>query len=346
MFLISRCFTHQLMTFSNAKMPPKIAVLGAGIIGVSSALAIQQICQKNVEVTIIAERFSPDTTSDVAAGLIEPFLAGSDVERVKEWTRLTIERIKEYMSEGNLGAEEKSGYWMQSVKEVPDWLKLMKNVKVLNESEVAAIRKRPGHNFGVFYTTWYLEPTRYIDYCTKKIMENGGKIIQRKIENIDELGNDFDVIVNCTGLGSRVLFNDETIRPCRGQIVRVSCPQVRHFFIDDDFYTLINDSCLILGGTKDLDQWELEVNSKTAQKIIEGNCQNIPSLRHAKILSHHIGLRPCRPTVRLEKEIKNNYPPIIHNYGHGGSGVTIHWGCALETAELVNKTIIERKSHL
>jgi D-amino-acid oxidase len=49
-----------------------------------------------------------------------------------------------------------------------------------------------------------------------------------------------------------------------------------------------------------------------------------------------VGLRPYRPEVRLEaEEFQNGTKCIIHNYGHGGSGWTLAWGCAMEVCELV-----------
>lgn len=45
---------------------------------------------------------------------------------------------------------------------------------------------------------------------------------------------------------------------------------------------------------------------------------------------------PLDTGVRLESEIKDN-AVIVHNYGHGGSGITMSWGCALETARIVSQ---------
>jgi D-amino-acid oxidase len=58
-----------------------------------------------------------------------------------------------------------------------------------------------------------------------------------------------------------------------------------------------------------------------------------------------VGLRPARPSVRLELEDLvlsegsggaqgQVATPVIHNYGHGGAGLTLAWGCAADAAEL------------
>ncbi|KAF1758934.1 hypothetical protein GCK72_015394 [Caenorhabditis remanei] len=321
---------------------PKIVVLGAGINGISTALAIQESIPK-CQVTVISDRFSPNTTSDVAAGLIEPYLCDDDVDRIIKWTRATILRIQEYMTGGHPGAEEQSGYCLSSVKSIPKWLEVMKNVHILSEEEMKEVAKRPEHKFGFFYTTWYLEPTAYIKWETEQFLKNGGQFLQQKINKIDDVSKmGYDVIVNCTGLGSREMVGDKEVYPTRGQVLRVECPRVKHFLIDDEYYALLNENTITLGGTKDRNQWNTTINPILSQKIFEENCRNIPSLRSARILSAHVDLRPTRGTVRLEAEPNGK---VIHNYGHGGSGITLHWGCAMECVNLVKKMIMEEKKN-
>jgi D-amino-acid oxidase len=69
-----------------------------------------------------------------------------------------------------------------------------------------------------------------------------------------------------------------------------------------------------------------------------------PRLGSARILEHRVGLRPSRPQVRLEAESAGTGGGgpghgtarlVVHNYGHGGAGVTLSWGCAREAARLI-----------
>lgn len=51
-----------------------VVVIGAGIIGLSAAFRLKQLIP-GLEVTVVADRFTPDTTSDVAIGLWKPHLS-------------------------------------------------------------------------------------------------------------------------------------------------------------------------------------------------------------------------------------------------------------------------------
>jgi D-amino-acid oxidase len=60
-----------------------------------------------------------------------------------------------------------------------------------------------------------------------------------------------------------------------------------------------------------------------------------PALRGARVITERVGLRPYRPEVRLEAGTLPGGRTLWHNYGHGGAGVTLSWGCAREITSAV-----------
>ena len=132
------------------------------------------------------------------------------------------------------------------------------------------------------------------------------------------------------------------MQPIRGQIVRVRNPGLTRFILDEEnpegvtYIVPRLDDC-ILGGTAEEGEWNLQPDPETATGILRRCIQLEPRLANAKVLEHKVGLRPGRPEVRLERE--DAPVPRIHNYGHGGSGITLSWGCAEETLRLVEEAL-------
>ena len=70
-------------------------------------------------------------------------------------------------------------------------------------------------------------------------------------------------------------------------------------------------------------------------RIVRDITAVFPSLRGARVVAERVGLRPVRPEVRLDAEALPGGRVLWHNYGHGGAGVTLSWGCAREVAAVV-----------
>ncbi len=135
------------------------------------------------------------------------------------------------------------------------------------------------------------------------------------------------------------MVGDHSMRPIRGQILRLTNPGLDTFFLDEDdpegvTYVVPRSKDCILGGTADEDAWDTEPDPATAAEILRRCSRLEPRLVDAEILEHKVGLRPGRPEVRLDIE-ETGAVPVVHNYGHGGSGVTLSWGCAEEAVKLV-----------
>jgi D-amino-acid oxidase len=163
----------------------------------------------------------------------------------------------------------------------------------------------------------------------------GGSIETRKISDFDELES--ELIVNCSGLGAREICHDEEVVPVRGQVVYIK--QDPGFGRYDQrpeslIYTIPRRDVTVLGGTAQKGDWTMEIREEDEEDILK-KCESLwPELDRANIVGRAVGLRPSRTEVRLEKEHVGD-KVVVHNYGHGGAGVTLSWGCADEVARLM-----------
>jgi D-amino-acid oxidase len=155
------------------------------------------------------------------------------------------------------------------------------------------------------------------------------------------LHGDNRLIVNCTGVYARQVVPDPHVFPLRGQVVRIKAPHIQQGYMDDSTFTYIfpRGDDWVLGGVSQPGNWNLEPDAATAENILQ-RCEQIePSVRHAEIIKHSVGLRPGRHEVRLECETVDERCAVIHNYGHGGVGYTLSWGCADEVTTLAREVI-------
>jgi D-amino-acid oxidase len=200
----------------------------------------------------------------------------------------------------------------------------------------------------------------YMPWLLGEVRSAGCRILEQKVTGplaaqAETLLRQYgvDAIVNCTGLGARELAA-EPVYPLRGALIRVrndgrAMPRVTQAHCisldtsDDDrgfvFIVPRGQNMLVLGGLAEPDVWGLEIglhNYEPVRAMYRRCLEFMPALNDAEIDAAEpvrVGLRPVRPqNVRLEPEPGRR---VVHNYGHGGSGVTFSWGCALEVAELV-----------
>ncbi len=162
-----------------------------------------------------------------------------------------------------------------------------------------------------------------------------------RLHGLEEVFDEADVVVNCSGAGARHLVPDEKVVPVRGQLVAVENPGITEFFAEhtDELgemtYMLPQGGVLLLGGSADEGVTDPVVDPGVADAIL-ARCREIfPAIAHSRVLGHRVGIRPSRPEVRLEHENLGDRH-VVHNYGHAGAGVSLSWGCADEVHDLVN----------
>ena len=342
-----------------------IAVVGAGIIGTSTALCVLE-SGFDVDLTLMAEKFSPSTTGDGSAGSLFPSTLGPETSQsdISTWFRETYKFLLKYAKSpdaDNYGVGMVSGYALYKTPledRNPIYSlgegdkKIFLNFRTLEENELKFFGDR--FKSGYFYTTVYAECKKLIPVLMKSIQELGGKIVHRKIESLTELSENFDVVINCTGLGARKLVPDDPtpVYPIRGQVMRVKANWVKHMILspDEGSYIIPNGDEIILGGTKQYHDDYPNVRESDREHILKGCYSLVPSLKNAVHVREWVGFRPGRVKPRIELEMLNirsleassnlktainRSRVIIHNYGHGGSGVTLFWGCALQVGKLL-----------
>ncbi|XP_029451128.1 D-aspartate oxidase [Rhinatrema bivittatum] len=325
----------------------RVAVVGGGLVGLSTAVCISESVPQ-CSVTVLSEKFTPETTSDVAAGMLIPHpYPDMPIEQQKRWFQETFNyllAICNSVEAADAGIQLLSGWQIFRTapeQKVPFWADTVLGFRVMSEAE---LRRFPDYRFGQAFTTLKCDSRRYLRWLESRLKRDGGQLQARKIEDLWELCGQYDVIVNCSGLGARVLVGDLKLYPVRGQVLKVQAPWVMHFVRVDDGSTYIYPgmSGVTLGGTRQKNDWRLSVDASDTKDILSRCCALEPSLQRACEMSEWVGLRPCRSAIRMEKEVlqRGGYQlPVVHNYGHGGGGFSVHQGCAQEATRLVGELI-------
>ncbi|WP_399497507.1 FAD-dependent oxidoreductase [Streptomyces sp. P17] len=184
-----------------------------------------------------------------------------------------------------------------------------------------------------------IDMSTHLPWLRERFLGAGGSIETREVSALAEA--EAPVVINCTGLGARELVPDPSVRPVRGQLVVVENPGIDTWLTSSDAsgemaYFFPQPGRLLLGGTAEEGAWSLEPDPKVAEAIV-GRCAELrPEIAGARVLDHRVGLRPVRDAVRLERGLLPDGRLLVHNYGHGGAGVTVAWGCAEEAAALAS----------
>ena len=345
----------------------KVAVVGAGVVGLSTAHCIaEKFRDAGVSVTVIADKFSPNTTSDKAGALIWPLLLGSSSdgsqsELLQQWTLDTFNHLNSlYHTEAAAEIELSlvPGYqFVPKAAEPPWWEDLVLSFRCISPDSPEVqrfVQTNQAHcSLSVWaFSTYMVDCRLYLPWLMAGFKKRGGVVEQRRLKSFDELRG-YDVVVNCTGLGAAELVGDHDIHPVRGQAVLVRAPWINHFIMDVDYseedwvYVFPRSRDVLLGGTGVSGDWSETVDPATSEAIISRCAALLPSLGGAEVIGAWAGGRPVRSTVRLEKEEQGpGQPLLIHNYGHGGQGIVLHWGCALEVAKCLEQFIKTFRSHL
>jgi len=248
-----------------------VAVIGAGIMGLTTARLVQET---GLPVTVYTAALPPETTSNIAGGQWHPFGHFREDSVTPEWRRQYIAAAEYSWRRFQLMVGDDYGVrWLPTYTErrAPE-AKLLPTFPPVNRVLAAREHPFPVENL-VRYDTLYVETGRFLRQLMREIQIAGGRIEQRRFASpADIAALPERLVFNCTGLGARDLFGDTELRPARGQLaILLPQPEVRYAFSGEAGYMFPRADGILLGGTFQLDNWNLEPDAATTDRIIESH---------------------------------------------------------------------------
>jgi D-amino-acid oxidase len=311
-------------------MRPDVLVIGCGVIGLTSAIELQRA---GSSVTIAARALPPDTVSTIAAAIWSPY-AVAPRERCDAWAMVSYGIFREQARDASSGVSMRTGIelYPAGCPSVP----LIRDLPGARHARADELR--PGYASGIVFDAPVIETPIYLPWLVREFERGGGKVELADFSSLDEALERALLVVDCAGLGARELARDESVYAIRGQIVRVERGATLKFALDHDpsggtTYVIPRSRDCVLGGTRHEGNEDLRIDPRQSEDIVRRCSVLVPEVASSRVLGTLVGLRPGRPSVRLEVEERTR-GRVIHNYGHGGGGVTLSWGCAREVVAL------------
>jgi D-amino-acid oxidase len=336
-------------------MERNVAIIGAGVSGLTCGVVL---AEHGYRTAIFAKEIGQQTTSSVAAAVWFPY----HVEPAERVIPLALETYQVLLDlarfpESGVSIIESRQFLRTGEIEIPDWAIPIGGSVIPSDvegSRCASFKVSPrdpstppayaesAQDDDCFASGFSLrvplmDTTIYLDYLAARFRKAGEIHANVRFEKLEDVDTQFDLVLNCAGIGARELVRDHDLEPHRGQVAIVprieglSCAIV----CDDEplMYAIPRANDCVFGGTNDVSD-NLTADPATTSRIM-AECSRVLNIDKPPVLAERVGLRPFRRSgVRIERDRLRDGRTVIHNYGHGGAGFTLSWGCARKVLEL------------
>ena len=321
-------------------MKHRVAIVGAGVSGLTCGVVF---AERGHRTTIFAREIGQETTSAVAGALWFPY----DVEPADKaipWALETYQTLIELARNVESGVSMIELLQLSRIGEIqiPDWAvplgaRPLPSSVMSSGVETSLNGRSAEFASGFVLGVPLMDTTIYLDYLANRFLKADGQITKNvRLENLEDVDPQSDLVINCAGIGARELVHDCDLEPHRGQVAIVpTIKDLPYAVVCDDaplMYTIPRRNDCVFGGTNDLSD-DLAVDSATTARIV-AECTRTLKIEKTDVLTERVGLRPFRKSgVRIERTRLHDGRTVVHNYGHGGAGFTLSWGCAAEVLQ-------------
>ena len=269
----------------------RAAVVGCGVTGLTSA---RQLQRRGFDVTIYAMSVPPDTTSNMSlAGFTPTSGLVENARRTPEWTAQFRRAVEIAYRQLQLLVGPQYGVsWIYNynLTDEPETGPGETGDLLPPEMRTGGVVFGPGeHPFPAKYAirrpTIRIEPSIYLDALVRDFLLFGGHIVIRKFDTPRDLMSLTEpIVINSTGLGSRMLLGDEELIPLKGQLTHfVPQPEVNYQTASDarnpavrggiGIHMMPRSDGIALGGTSERGVWTLEPNEEARRDIVDQHIQ-------------------------------------------------------------------------
>jgi D-amino-acid oxidase len=306
-------------------------VVGAGVSGLTTAACL---AEAGWAVQVWSAEPPPATTSAVAGAMWGPSFQ-QPMARTMSWTDRSLADFVALAREPDTGVRMAPALTVGGPPgdEIPPQARSIPDLRAAEPHELPA-----GYATGSRSTMPLVDMPRYLDHLVARVTGLGVGIEQRTVRSLDEPAVAAPVVVNCTGLGSRDLLGDGELEPVFGQSVVLSNPGLDMLFMElattaewTSYFP--HPTRVVCGGIRIPGRTDRTPDPDLTERILRRVRAIEPRLNDAEVIEVETGLRPGRSAVRVEAE-RLGTATVVHNYGHGGNGVSMSWGCAREVVEL------------
>ncbi|KAL4894964.1 hypothetical protein BDV59DRAFT_158657 [Aspergillus ambiguus] len=333
-----------------------IVVIGAGVIGLSTALCIQRQLPRSQSVLIVARDFPNSTAlnyaSPWAGAHYRPVPAFTpQAAREERQARRTYQHFKSLAAtepaaavESLDGVEHLESPLPEYLdpRAIPDFYAHLDGFRQLSADELPQ-----GVKWGVRYRSFAINSPVYCAYLLRKFVLHGGRTKEYTLGDPEEafhLAENVRTVVNCSGMG----FGDPKSFIIRGQtcLVRNPCAETITRQNSDGSWSFCiprpQAGGTIIGGTKQVRDWDPVPSPETRKKLLADAAKWFPFTAESggkfDVIRDIVGRRPAREGgMRIETEAITGDRVVVHAYGAGGRGYELSWGVAEDILSLMRE---------